>query len=108
MRKSVLAGALAAVMLLSGCSGVSQEEYNSLLEENSHLMSENTSLKDNNLNLENINNAESSTSSTENSGDQDDEYRMPKDHVKRVAKVLALNFGTANTKIQIWAYLNII
>ncbi len=37
MRKSVLAAALAAVMLLSGCSGVSQEEYNSLLEENSIL-----------------------------------------------------------------------
>lgn len=46
MKKSVLA-ALAAVMLLSGCSGVSQDEYNSLLEENSKLKessrSENTS-----------------------------------------------------------------
>jgi len=37
MRKSVLSAALAAVMLLSGCSGVSQEKYNSLLEENSKL-----------------------------------------------------------------------
>ncbi len=37
MKKSVLAGVLAAVMLLSGCSGVSQDEYNSLLEENSKL-----------------------------------------------------------------------
>lgn len=37
MKKSVLAAALAGVMLLSGCSGVSQDEYNSLLEENSKL-----------------------------------------------------------------------
>lgn len=44
MRKTVLAGALAAVMLLSGCSGVSQEEYNSLLEENLRLLSQNEEL----------------------------------------------------------------
>lgn len=37
MKKSVLAAAIAGVMLLSGCSGVSQDEYNSLLEENSKL-----------------------------------------------------------------------
>ncbi len=37
MKKSVMAAALAGVMLLSGCSGVSQDEYNSLLEENSKL-----------------------------------------------------------------------
>lgn len=43
MKKSVLA-ALAAVMLLSGCSGVSQDEYNSLLEENSSLSSRNDEL----------------------------------------------------------------
>lgn len=37
MKKLVLAAALAGIMLLSGCSGVSQDEYNSLLEENSKL-----------------------------------------------------------------------
>lgn len=35
----------AAVVLISGCSGVSQEEYNSLMEENSKLNSENNELK---------------------------------------------------------------
>ncbi len=44
MRKSVFACALAAVMLLSGCSGVSQDEFNSLLEENSQLSSKNEEL----------------------------------------------------------------
>jgi len=82
MKKSVLAAALAGVMLLSGCSGVSQDEYNSLLEENSRLQSENTSLQ---------NNSSEKTSNEENSTSiEDDEYRMPKDHVKRVAKVLEI------------------
>ena len=36
----------AAVVLISGCSGVSQEEYNSLVEENSNLTSENDQLKE--------------------------------------------------------------
>lgn len=44
MKKSVIAAALAGVMFLSGCSGVSQNEYNSLLEENEALKSENSSL----------------------------------------------------------------
>lgn len=35
-----MAAALAGVMLFSGCSGVSQDEYNSLLEENSRLQSQ--------------------------------------------------------------------
>lgn len=44
MKKSVLAAALAGVMLLSGCSGVSQDEYNSLVEANSSLSSRNNVL----------------------------------------------------------------
>ncbi len=36
----------AAVVLTTGCSGVSQEEYNSLVEENSNLTSENDQLKE--------------------------------------------------------------
>lgn len=36
----------AAVVLVSGCSGVSQEEYNSLVEENSKLNSKNDQLQD--------------------------------------------------------------
>lgn len=45
MKKSLIAAALAASLLLSGCSGVSQEEYNSLVEENSRLQAENSSLQ---------------------------------------------------------------
>ena len=44
MKKPVLAAALAGVMLFSGCSGVSQDEYNSLLEANSQLTSQNEEL----------------------------------------------------------------
>lgn len=44
MKKMVLATALAGVMLLSGCSGVSQDEYNSLVEANSSLSSRNNVL----------------------------------------------------------------
>ncbi|MDE7231194.1 MAG: hypothetical protein K2N56_12000 [Oscillospiraceae bacterium] len=36
----------AAVMLIAGCSGVSQEEYNSLVEENGKLKSETDQLKE--------------------------------------------------------------
>jgi len=62
MKKSVLAAALAGVMLLSGCSGVSQDEYNSLLEEKTKLETENSSLKSDNSKLE----SESSTLKSEN------------------------------------------
>lgn len=59
MKKSVLAAALVGVMLLSGCSGVSQDEYNSLLEENSKLKEENNSLQSQNdsLNIDNMANS---------------------------------------------------
>lgn len=42
MKKMVFAIALAAVMMLAGCSGsgITQEEYNSLVEENSRLKAE--------------------------------------------------------------------
>lgn len=45
MKKSVIAAVLAAVMLLSGCSGVSEESYNSVVAENSQLKEENSELK---------------------------------------------------------------
>lgn len=48
MKKSVLAVALVAMVMLSGCSGVSQEEYNSLVAENSRLQEANTSLENEN------------------------------------------------------------
>lgn len=51
MKKSVLAMALLAVVLMSGCSGVSQESYNSLVTENENLKSENSALKEANSNL---------------------------------------------------------
>lgn len=90
MKKLVMAAALAGVVLLSGCSGVSQDEYNSLVEENSRLQSENTSLQ---------NNSSEKTSNEENStSKEDDEYRMPKDHVKRVAKVLTMPENTLVTQ----------
>lgn len=57
MRKSVLAAALAAVVMLSGCSGVSQENYNLLVEENSRLQSENSALQGANSRLEQENKA---------------------------------------------------
>lgn len=55
MKKSVLAATLAGVMLLSGCSEVSQDEYNSLLEENSRLKTNITLLENDihSLQLEN-------------------------------------------------------
>ncbi len=62
MKKSVLAGMLAAVMLLSGCSGVSQDEYNSLLEEKARLETENSSLQSTNSKLE----SEKSKATSEN------------------------------------------
>ncbi len=52
MKKSVLAGMLAAVMLLSGCSGVSQEKYTSLSEENKKLQQQISSLQSDNSELE--------------------------------------------------------
>lgn len=45
MKKSILAAALAAVMLLSGCSGVSEESYNSVVAENTNLQSEKSALE---------------------------------------------------------------
>lgn len=81
MKKSVLAAALAAVVMLSGCSGVSQENYNSLVEENSRLQSENSNLKETNNNSE----------------DNDGEYAMPKDHVKRISKVMGLTENSCIT-----------
>lgn len=55
MKKSIIAAALAAVVLLSGCSGVSQESYNSLVEENERLKSENSSLQSENSSLQSEN-----------------------------------------------------
>lgn len=75
MKKSLFAATLAGVMLLVGCSGVSQESYNSVVAENEALKSENSSLK-----------AENSASESETP-----EYCMPKDHVKRITKVLGLS-----------------
>lgn len=46
MKKSIAAAALAVSLLLSGCSGVSQEDYNSLLEENTRLLEENSELSE--------------------------------------------------------------
>lgn len=57
MKKVVLAGTLASVMLLSGCSGVSQESYNSLSNKNGKLQNENASLKFDNSKLESANEA---------------------------------------------------
>lgn len=45
MKKTLAAAALAVSLLLSGCSGVSQEDYNSLLEENTRLQEENSNLE---------------------------------------------------------------
>lgn len=51
MKKSILTAILAGVMLLSGCSGVSEESYNSVVAENERLKSENNSLKSDNESL---------------------------------------------------------
>lgn len=45
MRKQFIAVALAGVMLLSGCSSVSEESYNAVVAENEGLKSENSQLK---------------------------------------------------------------
>lgn len=45
MKKSLFAATLAGVMLLVGCSGVSQESYNSVVAENESLKSEKESLE---------------------------------------------------------------
>lgn len=46
MKKSIIVILLTACLFLSGCSGVSQEEYNSLLEENARLQEENGELSE--------------------------------------------------------------
>lgn len=51
MKKQFIAAALAGTLLLSGCSGVSQESYNSVVAENEQLKSENSSLKSANTSL---------------------------------------------------------
>lgn len=56
MKKTVMAAVIAVVMLLSGCSGVSQDEYNSLLEENSKLKESNSSIPIESENISNIKN----------------------------------------------------
>lgn len=58
MKKSVIAAAFAGIMFLSGCSGVSQDEYNSLIEENSKLKESSSSLESTS--------SETSTSETSN------------------------------------------
>lgn len=45
MKKSIIAAALAGVMLLTGCSGVSEESYNSVVAENEKLKSEKSALE---------------------------------------------------------------
>lgn len=75
MKKQFVAAALAGVMLLSGCSGVSQESYNLVVAENEKLKSENTSLK---------------SGSSDTTSEETSEYCMPKENVKRIAKVLEL------------------
>ncbi len=55
MKKMVLAAALAGAMLLSGCSGVSQDEYNSLSKENSRLVTVVSSLETENSNYKSAN-----------------------------------------------------
>lgn len=46
MKKAILALCLCACTLVSGCSGVSQEEYNSLTSSNSQMKSENQGLEE--------------------------------------------------------------
>lgn len=55
MKKSIIAAALAGVMLLTGCSGVSEESYNAVVAENEKLKSENSSLKSENSSLQSEN-----------------------------------------------------
>lgn len=55
MKKSIIAAALVGTMLLSGCSGVSQESYNSVVAENESFKNENSTLKSNNSTLESEN-----------------------------------------------------
>lgn len=78
MKKSVFAIALCSCLLLSGCAGVSKEEYNSLVLENEQLRAANGQLEVN-------------TTPIDVSQDQPEEYCMPKEHVKRVAKALSFN-----------------
>lgn len=78
MKKSILTAILAGVMLLSGCSGVSEESYNSVIAENERLKTENAVLQGQHNN--------SDSSSTLNNDSE--EYCMPKDHVRRISKVL--------------------
>lgn len=55
MKKAIFAAALAAIVLLSGCSGVSQENYNSLVTENESIKSENSKLESENSSLKSEN-----------------------------------------------------
>lgn len=82
MKKSILA-ALAAVMLLSGCSGVSQDEYNSLLEEKARLETENSSLQSTNSKLE----SEKSKATSENAELQDKVSELEKQNSENAALI---------------------
>lgn len=85
MKRAILSLAIAAALVLSGCSDGSgiytsdnlsalQESYDSVVAQNSSYASENTSLENENSSLK----------------AENEEYRMPKDHVKRITKVLAM------------------
>lgn len=73
MKKSILTAILAGVMLLSGCSGVSEESYNSVVAENEKLKSENSKLESKSNSLQEENN-------TSNSDELKDE-----DYYKKIA-----------------------
>lgn len=85
MRKTIFPLCLCICVLLSGCSGVSQEEYSSLVLENEQLRAANSRL-------------EVDTTTEDVPQDQPGEYCMPKEHVKRVAK--ALSFNDKDTECQ--------
>lgn len=71
MKKSIIAAILAGIMLLSGCSGVSKEDYNSVVAENEKLKSEIDEIK----------------------GKNEDEY-LSKDYVKRLMNFFTVDGNT--------------
>lgn len=91
MKKGLLSAILVAVLLVSGCSsGVSQESYNSVVEENSKLQSDNKSLQEKNNSLEN------DVAILEEKALKENEIRFNSEQIIKIIKLLTVDDSIGN------------